>query len=267
MAILLAMFQKMRLVREKNLETYNLTKYSSKLSRVTKNIERIQKMYTSRMSTLESNAKRMQNAASIFFQNQFGLGTGSINTNMYSYLGGGQLTGFMLNSMAGMFNGGDTYQYGKESGDQISKSDFEKFLKIYQAYGQQGVLCQVDENGVPTKDADGKAIQLEGAEAAKAQAFLSMVQNASMMQSQAQMQLSTVNQSYQDNISIWLEAAKAELEAQQDEALLPLQEEETMLELDKTASEERLTRIKAELESYTQLVSEEAKDSAPKFGL
>ena len=42
MALLLAMYQKMRLTREKNQAQFDLTKFSSKYSRVQKNIERQQ---------------------------------------------------------------------------------------------------------------------------------------------------------------------------------------------------------------------------------
>ena len=50
MAILLAMYQKMRLTREKNQATFDLTKYSSKLSRVQKNIKRQQELFTSKLA-------------------------------------------------------------------------------------------------------------------------------------------------------------------------------------------------------------------------
>ena len=273
MALLLAMFQKMRLVREKNQATYQLATKSSKLSRVTKNIERIQKMYTSRISNLESQAKRMQNAASIFFQNSFGLGAGQISTNMYSYMGGGHLTGFMLNNMQGIIGKNIAYKDsdGTEHDDgQIDKATYEKLLNAYMSYGSSGFRYEHDDKGQivyndPETQKDPKT--LDGIDAYQFDAFLRAIQTAQNNQSQAQMQMTTVNQQFQDNVSIWLEAQKEILEAQQDEALLPLNEEETMLELEKTSLEERLTRIKAELESYTQLVSEEAKDSAPKFGL
>ena len=88
-----------------------------------------------------------------------------------------------------------------------------------------------------------------------------------MQQSQAQMQCNQMNTQYQSNISIWLEAQKTQLEAEQDAALEPLEYEQTMMELDKEASEERCTRLKADMEAYDRLLSEEAKNSAPKFGL
>ena len=255
MALLLAMFQKMRLVREKNQATYQLATKSSKLSRVTKNIERVQKMYTSRISNLESQAKRMQNAASIFFQNKFNFGTNSFSP--YNYSG---MNGFIQNAMYGILvtNGGYKVDENDENKTGLDDSTFKKYMGEYMAKGS-GFAYTTNEKGE-------KEIA-EGFDEKEVKVFMAAMQTAQQMQSMQQAQCQQVTQQVQDNISIWLEAQKEILEAQQDEALLPLNEEETMLELEKTSLEERLTRIKAELESYTQLVSEEAKDSAPKFGL
>ena len=88
MALLLAMYQKMKLIREKNQATLDLTKYSSKLDRVTKNIERVQKRYTSLFAQLESQAKMMQSNATIMLQNMAGLGMNSVNVNNYTGMNG-----------------------------------------------------------------------------------------------------------------------------------------------------------------------------------
>ena len=79
MALLLAVFQKLRLVREKNQLTLEVAKYSSGLDRIQKNIERTQKRYTSLFQQLESQAKSMQNNASMYFRSMAGFGTDSVN--------------------------------------------------------------------------------------------------------------------------------------------------------------------------------------------
>jgi ABC-type molybdate transport system ATPase subunit len=99
------------------------------------------------------------------------------------------------------------------------------------------------------------------------QAFTQAQQMAQMQQQQAQMWTQQASQQYGNNVSIWLEAAKAQLEAEQDAALEPLSYQETMWELEKTQAETKLERIKAELESYNNLCKEEIQNSAPKFGL
>ena len=88
-----------------------------------------------------------------------------------------------------------------------------------------------------------------------------------MQQQQQQTMCQQLCTDYDTNISIWLEAAKAELEAQQDAALDPLNYEQTMLELDKELKDQRLTRINSELERYNELCKQEAQNSAPSFGL
>ena len=67
MALLLAMYQKMRLIREKNQLVLDQSKFSSKLTRIEKNIANQQKRYTSLFSQLESQAKMMQSNATIMF--------------------------------------------------------------------------------------------------------------------------------------------------------------------------------------------------------
>ena len=72
---------------------------------------------------------------------------------------------------------------------------------------------------------------------------------------------------YESNVSIWLDAQKAALEAEQDAMLEPLNYEETMLELEKEQKDTRLQRINEEIETYKQLVSQEVKNTTPTFGL
>ena len=88
-----------------------------------------------------------------------------------------------------------------------------------------------------------------------------------MNQSQAQMMCQQMSSNYQNNVSIWLEAAKAQLEAEQDAALAPLEAEQTDMELEKESTETQLAYAKERLQALEQACSEGIKDSAPKFGL
>ena len=265
MALLLAMYQKMRLIREINQESVNLTRFSSKVDRIAKNIKNVQKMYEGRMKTLESQAKMMQSQASLFFQNQFNLGNGSVNP--YDYSG---MNGYIYSFMRNAFQNDITEQYdnnGNQTRPNVQLGD-DLFCRMYEVYmSNNGQFpAELDENGQPTR-VDGVIQYQNGFSADQVSAFNMAMQNARMAQSQAQMQCQQVSTQYQNNVSIWLEAQKAQLEAEQDEALEPLSYEQTMMELDKEASEERLTRLKAELQSYKELCKQEAQDAAPKFGL
>ena len=57
MALLLAMYQKMRLIREKNQLVLEQSQYSSKLSRIEKNIERKTKYYTGLLAKIDERAQ------------------------------------------------------------------------------------------------------------------------------------------------------------------------------------------------------------------
>ena len=261
MALLLAMYQKMRLIREKNQVTYDLTKYSSKLDRVTKNIERVQKRYTSLFAQLEQQAKMMQSNATVMFQNMAGLGTNSVNLNNYT-----GMNGFVCNIMGGMLSQGG-FKYKDSNGEEqslagMSQSDIEAMMNEYMTNGGQFIRKKDPED-------DTKYLQNEYENWSPEQvaAFTYAQRAGQMQQQQAQMWVQNANQQYGNNVSIWLNAAKAQLEAEQDAALEPLNYQETMWELEKTQADNKLKRINAQLESYDQLVSSESEKSAPTFGL
>ena len=93
------------------------------------------------------------------------------------------------------------------------------------------------------------------------------LQAAQQNQSQANMMCQQMSQNYQNNVSIWLEAAKEQLEAEQDAALAPLEMEQTDMELEKESVETQLAYAKERLQSIEQACNEETKNAAPKFGL
>ena len=269
MAMLLAMYQKMRLIREKNEETYKLAKYSSKVDRVSKNIANVQKRYTSLFANLDAQAKQMQSNAKIMFQNMFGLGM----ANSGSYLDPSSfsgLNGFITTKMGQMLTQSFEYKSGDETKtfDGLTNDEYQAMLTEYMQNG--GFIPETEENENGTKvakrDDDGN-IEYKNWSAEQVAFFNQAMYSAKMQQQQAQMACSNMSQQYDTNVSVWLEAAKAQLEAEQDAALEPLNYQQTMWELEKAQAEERLARIKADLEAYTQLCSEEAKEAAPKFGL
>ncbi len=261
MALLLAMYQKMRLIREKNQVTYDLTKYSSKLDRVTKNIERVQKRYNSLFAQLESQAKMMQSNATVMFQNIAGIGNNCVNVNNYS-----GMNGFVYNIMGNMLSqGGMKYKDGNGE-DQVlpgmSQNDIQAMMNEYMSNGGQ-FLRKKD----PEDETKYLQNEYENWSPEQVAAFNQAMRAGQMQQQQAQMWVQNQNQQYGNNISIWLENAKAQLEAEQDAALEPLNYQETMWELEKTQADNKLKRINAQLESYDQLVSQESEKSAPTFGL
>lgn len=267
MALLLAMYQKMRLIREKNQLVLDQTKVSSKLTRVQKNIERVQKRYTSLFANLDSQAKMMQSQAKVGIQNMFGLGMGSVDP--YNY---GGISGFVVNGMMQILGNGINKGKDADGNDLGTVTvDNARFQEMYQAYMQNGGTFPVE------KDESGNAIYEDeankipkyqgGFTADEIKAFNLAMQQAKMVQQQAQFNAQQMTTQYESNVSIWLDAQKAALEAEQDAMLEPLNYEETMLELEKEQKDTRLQRINEEIETYKQLVSQEVKNTTPTFGL
>ncbi len=274
MALLLAMYQKMRLIREKNQLVLDQTKVSSKLTRVQKNIERVQKRYTSLFANLDSQAKLMQSQAKVGIQSMFGLGTGSVDV-FNSYNGMNQ---FVLNNAAGLCTQGTSL--GRDAdGNPLAtvNMDGNRFQELYQIYMQNNGSFPVeydetDGTKTPRKEENayfGKEMPVyqNGIKPEEVALFQMALQQAKSNQQQAQYMAQTMTTNYESNVSIWLDAQKSALEAEQDAMLEPLNYEETMLELEKEQKDTRLSRINEEIETYKQLVSQEVKNSTPTFGL
>ena len=217
MAFLLLLHEKMRLKRQVNKLTLKQLRYGNRLDRMTKNISRVQKMYSSKMTQLEKQAQMMQSQASVFFRNQMGLGM-----------------------------------------------DQAKFQEMLQDYYTSGLGQYKDADGNPQ---EGKYVSNGRFTQDEVTAFKMAMQAAQQNQSQANMMCQQMSQNYQNNVSIWLEAAKEQLEAEQDAALAHLEAEQTDMELDKESVETQLAYAKERLQSIEQACSEETKNAAPKFGL
>lgn len=222
MAMLLAIYQKMRLIRERNQLTLNLASYSSKLTRIEKSIKNTQKFYAAKIKNLETMAKMELSAYK--------------NTAMMRFNNGTLLASLMEQGL-----GGDT-----------------GLQNIWEAYRTNNLKPtadgQIEMNGQPCNEEDYKKFQ---------SIFNQATYSMNMQQQMAQMDISGQEQI----MTARLDAAKEQLEDEQDMALSPLEYEQTMMELDKEATEQRLARIDAEIKSYDELCRSEAQNSAPKFGL
>ena len=218
MAMLLAMFQKMRLTREYNRETLNLTRFSHKVDRIAKSIKNIQKMYAAKIKGLENYTK--------------------------SIINGYQQDSLWKNGLA------DNSLYNKYLQEGLEKNS------IWNKY-------QENNGNILAKDSDGNDIFDSG----ERSAIQSVMTQVSQYVSQVNMSVSMDNKQFETMRTLELEHAKEQIEREQEMELEPLEYEQTMMELDKEASEERCQRLKAEIESYDQLLKEETKNAAPKFGL
>ena len=265
MAFLLLLHEKMRLQRKVNKLTLRQTQLSHRKDRITKNIERVQKLYSKKQTQLEKTAQIAQSQFSNNIRNSMGLGTqGQMFNPMASgnYLSGG-LTTFVINAMQGqLYNNNQPLKDGVDFTDTSNGGLFSQMMTEY----MQGSL---KEN---TEIKDGKTVSLNTygkGEFTKEQyeAFTYAMTNAQMAQQQANWQCQQISTNYQSNVSIWLEAQQEALEQEQNEVLLPLEMEETDIDLDMESCETQLEYAKARLENIKSACSDGIKNSAPTFGL
>lgn len=259
------MYQKFRLIRERNQLELQQVGYSTKLARIEKNISNKEKYYSGLFAKLDQQATNFKNQAKIGFQNMFGLGQGSVNPMNYS-----GTNGFVLNNMYQMLQAGvpEYDDEGKliEGSTYTFNCDLNTAMMYYQQYG--GLKQAYDADGKAMYEDDGKTPIYEGDISAKDAQYLNMAFRAAQNNyQQAQMMMNQASTNYDTNISIWLDAQKAQLQAEQDSVLGALQYEQEIMEIDNAYCEQRLARIKQEIESYDGLIKDRADKNVPKFGL
>lgn len=264
MAFLMLLHEKMRLQRKVNKLTLRELKMSSRKERITKNISRVQKMYSSKMTQLEKQASILQKQFTVGIQNSMGLGT---QNQMFNPYGGGGITSFVANQLGNFLsNGGQPIPLGNDKTVSFSNQRIQEMMNDYYSGGFKPVY---DKEGDTSVSNITGYQGLSGNNYTKDEyaCFQRALNAAQQQQSQAQMMCQQMSSNYESNISVWLEAQKAQLEAEQDMALAPLEAEETEMDLEKESCEAQLADAKARLESIKQACSEGIKDSAPSFGL
>ena len=246
MALLLAMYQQAKLTREIGSLTLQQTQIDRKIDRIQTNIKNTQKRYQSLFTQLETRAKNMTNQAN----------------SMYSQMSMGGLGG-LGGALGGMFGGGIGSFLGGIAGDLVS-SLFNKNLAT-SGITNEKLLKAIEDGTVKMTGVEGEYTQEEVQKANAAYANAQQMANyAIQMQQQWASQMKA---NAQANISAWLEIQKEELTAQQEQEEDALNYENTMLELDRTHINNRLTMLETRKEEYSKLASKSAQESAPKFGL
>ena len=269
MALLLAMFQKMRIAREYNEYVLKETKLSTKQNRIKENIAKTQKRYTSLIAQIDSQAKMMASQAKVYFNQSIGMDM--MNSNPYS-----GMSIFVQNMMSGWLSKDITGRKDAQGNDlpdiPMDNNVFQGMLTEYQN-GTLKAYYEKDSEGNYNKEqaVNSENQKLFGSNGAYTEdqvtAFNQAMRSAQMQQQQAQMWAQQQASNFDQNVSIWAEARKAELEAEQDAALEPLNYEDTMMDIEHEQIKIRLEQLKEERESYKNLVQEEIKNSTPSFGL
>ena len=229
------------------------------------NIEKIQRRYSKLEANLDNQAKRMQNNAQMFFRNAFGCGVNDFNLNPGAYMYGAQNNAGIYKIIQNAIQSG-SLQLGGDKFSEISSQEelFEILNGKYKPVSIGGRTVYVDASSTTTIDENTPIDESIQAKVAQAQQIQAM---ANMEYQNMQGQCANASSMYNTNVSIWLEAAKEQLEAEQDAALAPLQEQETEWDLEESSMETQLQMARERLKNIEQACSEEIKNSTPKFGL
>ena len=249
--------EKLRLTRKISKLTLRQLKASSRKERMTKQIERVQKMYSKRESWLDRQAQMLQTQASLFFKNMAGIGTQNQLFSPMSYMSG---TAGMTTAAAQWMNAwkGEGAKWTKD-GEECSLSP-ERAQELWKGYMSGQLKPNDSKDGYLLNGKDSVSTE-------EFQALQAAMQLANQQVGMRQMYCQQMTADYQQNISIWLEAQKEQLELEQDAALAPLQEQEDEWDLEAQSCETQLADARARLDGIKQALSEGIKDSAPTFGL
>ena len=134
MAFLLLVYEKMRLQRKVNKLTLRQTQLSSRKERIAKNIEKVQKMYSSKITNAEKQAQLWASQAKNSIFNSMGLGMQNQMFNPMSGFSG--ITSFVANQMAGMLaNGGKDITIGDQTINAFSQEQYNAMMSDYMTTG------------------------------------------------------------------------------------------------------------------------------------
>ena len=271
MAFLLLLHQKMKLQRKENALTLKQLRFSSKVDRMQKKVDKRQKYYDKLKKQLERQANCYKNQMNAYFTQMAGLGTNSVNLfNPYGSNGATMnvLANMSAEQMKSIIGAGDKFE--------INQS-LEEAIKSGRVQLAQSDVKYKDNDGNEQTIAKGTLFNpytmepIEGYEGqdayAAAQAYQQLQQYASMQVSQIQQQMQAAKSNYENNVSIWLEASLEQLEAQEEEEMDMLAEEQADMEADKNSVEVQLQRVQEEKKNIEQALGQAIQDSAPKFGL
>ncbi len=260
MALLLSMYQKLRLTRERNQLQLELTQISAKRKRVTKNMSEIQKRYKSIQQNIDNGIKQLKNQYKLWTQNAVLGGAGTFSPSVFGNTG---TSGYVINALS-------NWATNTQLDDNLYTDKAADIVKVIQS---GGTFTKKVVDGQEEKDDDGNPIYVASNDNSITisqkdyNKFATASNLAQQEQTKATYVCNQMQQQYENNLSIFSLQQEAAMEAEQDEMLAPLAYEDTMLELEETEIKTRLEYIKNELEAYTSQLKEDCQNAAPKFGL
>lgn len=283
MVMLLAMFQKFKLIRQINEKQMQLVRLTNKQERGAKKIERVNEKYTSLFANLDSQEKLMKSNADLIFQRDSGLGVGSVNP--YDHYGNNQ---YIYLKAQAILKDGYTYQTGHTNDDgsyETAKYKYNTalFNKMWQDYHKNGnsfkpatedgttepkttTRGEIIVSGLSDDIAIQEVYEYNGYNAYDVEAFNYAIQAASMQQQQTQEMVRMASSRYADNLSIFFNAERDKLENAQNQELEPLNFDDLMLQTKIASLQEAIKRLQAYEEKNDKLLESRTSKCAPDLG-
>ena len=236
MAFLLLLHQKMSLQRKVNKLRLEQVTIGNASERITKRIQRVQESYAKKQSRIDAEAK---------------LGTSRTN-NIVSQMLMGQTKALGCISPEQVLAQNNDPAYTELMNHQkaitSATTDAEK------------KAAQEALNKYMSSDTYQNAYKLANAEATKYN------NNASWQKQLLNNQMNVFQTSAQEEISIWAEAQKQALADEEQLALAPLEEKQTLIDMQKASNEALLSFNEQRLQAIEQSLGQSIQGAAPKFG-
>ncbi len=244
MAYLLLLHQKMSLKRKVNKLTLAQTSIGTRKDRITKRIEAVQKSFAKKQSRLEAQAKQMTSMTnSIMNNNMLAMSSQFQMVDAQSLL---------------LTNDSNNMYYQKEYAESYKKLQTAIQEKGYDDPTVKDLQKQFEANFTNNKEFQEKMQQAQ-------QAAMQINNQKAIQKQMMQQYCSTFTTNVNDQVSIWLEAKTQELEDEEQMALAPLNEEDTLIDIEQVSNEAQLTYAQSRLESIESALSNATQD-VPKFG-
>ena len=237
--------QKLRLQREKNKLELDQMRYYNLQTRMKTKVNKRENYFTKLEKQLERQANAYKNSANMFFSQQFGLGTGAVN--MGNYMGSSAAAMQIIQ------------QWGNTNPYDGSSFNADVVMQVMQGSGN--IKSETKDGKTIYTNANGENITSDVEQANK---IISLA-NSAVTQQQAM--ASQYKANYENNVSIWLDAQKEQLDAQREWEMDLLSEEQADIDAKVKMNEAQITMVDNMIQSVDQRLGKEAQDSAPKFGL
>ena len=259
MAFLMLLHEKMRLQRKQNKLTLKQLRNSNQLSRMESRIKKREKYYSKLEKQIDTQGNYYKNMGKTMINNTYGGAAGWSPNTLFAGggVGFGSTMGNCIEQACSRYNVDSKYvELYMTHGTMAFHKDDTKFEeKTNATTGKKEKVYEVEVDGYGTINTEQYGDIMQAAQYAK------------QLQSQQSQFASQMALDYENQVSIWVQAQKDELEMQQEWEMDLLAEEQADYEAEKESIAAELELVKQRKEAIEQELGQSIKDAAPKFGL